>query len=301
MDLLNRSNQYRTSSNAAKQASTALNMNTDTTNPFKDTNTESMDIPIVTTKSDQISMKTVLYQANPNFGSGAQFIESEFNKDNYITLDKHHSTLNEKRHYGRTILPSNGKVIYTDAVTNQVEAEEALKERITRYRGRAITSTPATRIHPNAAEAGATNNPSLWAYNRGDYFNGINAHAEMTSNLEYMPQKQQMEALREIKNTTDATSVVLDKLYNAQPPISKYGDIQGFLHAEDTQNENIANRSALDSQNRVPIDTISPFFFDGTRSQADINKQYRAAERANQIEASKIYGYTPPPEQWWSK
>lgn len=127
--------------------------------------------------------------------------------------------------YSRVVMPQNGRIHFSGAVINNVITETAEKSVMTRFRGKEnIGIDDELKYHPIGLLSHQNKDESIWAYSKTDLFRGIQANAQMTSNIEYMPQEAQMKALQ-LAREGDGAIDALNELYGRSVPLAEFDKI----------------------------------------------------------------------------
>jgi len=160
--------------------------------------------------------------------SGIQFIpHSKIGADakEQAVVDSTNADSLLEAQYSRIVMPQNGRIHFSGAVVNNIITETAEKPVMTRFRGKEnIGVDEELKYHPLGLESHKRNDKSIWAYSKEDLYRGINAHGEMTSNIEYLPQAAQMEALK-LAREGDGAIAALSQLYASSTSLAEFDRI----------------------------------------------------------------------------
>ena len=127
--------------------------------------------------------------------------------------------------YSRIVMPQNGRIYFSGAVVNNIITETAEKPVMTRFRGKEnIGVDEALKYHPLGYESHLRKDKSIWAYSKEDLYRGINAFGEMTSNIEYLPQAAQLNALK-LARKGDGAIAALSQLYASSKTLAEFDNI----------------------------------------------------------------------------
>lgn len=119
------------------------------------------------------------------------------------TVDAVDAMLND-----RGVYQDNGIVDFENALMHLTETEDHQRPRTTVYKGRQNLSL-SMRYHPLGMEGSS----DVWAYPKAGYFQGLPVGAIISSNMEYVPQGDQLAALLQEEKKTQAQAAWLEDLY----------------------------------------------------------------------------------------
>jgi hypothetical protein len=137
----------------------------------------------------------------------------------------------------RGVYADSGHTQYKNALTSRTSVEDVIRTRATTFRGRQQLVTDM-RYHPlGIRESGVAQISEIWAYPKVGYFAGMPVGAIVSSNMEYVPQAEQVGALVTQYKEGQEQSDWLDELYRR----GDHGDSGG------SQSEPTQTPSLLDS------------------------------------------------------
>jgi hypothetical protein len=108
----------------------------------------------------------------------------------------------------RGIYADSGVVDFENALMHRTETEDHQRPRTTVYKGRQNLDL-SMRYHPLGLEGSS----DVWAYPKAGYFQGLPVGAIISSNMEYVPQGDQLAALLQEEKKTQAQTEWLEDLY----------------------------------------------------------------------------------------
>ena len=193
--------------------------------------------------------------------------------------------------YSRVVLPTNGTIAYTNAVSNNIIAEAATRSILTKYRGRENQQiNQELHYHPLGYYSEKPNDDSVWAYRKKDLHWGIAEGAVVTSNIEHLPQAHLTAALTQSRQGANSIQAALDDMYAAGTAVAPDGPFDVSLPA--------AN-DLLGSQNPLPLSTG-----DVHDEYTDIVPENMAATEALLEQTRSLNGtsgdYAPVAEKWFT-
>ena len=233
---------------------------------------------------DALKEDIMLY--NSGMESGLQFIpHSKVGADaqEQAIVDKSNVDKMHAAQYSRLVLPRNGRIHFAGAVVNNIITETAEKPVMTRYRGKEnIGVNEDLKYHPLGYMSAKTNDKNIWAYRKEDIFYGIQPNAMLTSNIEYMPQSAQIQALNAAREG-DGAAAALAKLYATSVDLAEFDDLRP------------PTDTALDSANAIPEPTEEGEYTDSLDID-EINRLVSETRRLNGTSSA----YAPRIEEFFT-
>ena len=241
--------------------------------------------------ADEVLKENVMLYTpgSASFESGIQFLPHSNvgpNMQEQAVVDKTNAESMLQSQYSRVVMPQNGRIHFSNAVVNNIITEAAERSVLTRFRGKENVGVgEELKYHPLGYISGQTGDKSIWAYSKEDLFRGIQAGAEMTSNLEYLPQQSILDTLENAKGG-DSASSALAELYSRSTPLAAF----------DNLNEPQMD-GQLDSQSVLPdLDEDAPAEYTDDTDMEAIERLLRDVRTMSGTSTA----YAPPREAFFS-